>query len=124
MSSTYLHCHLKSCSSAEDIARLLTTNEYASMIEEYRSILDDDPGYLEFHHASGVLKVQFALKLHDLSTLEIGLCEGSGACGCCVLAALRSAIRLRAGCATRDGKAAVTATNGVSNALVVDAGQR
>ena len=93
MGSNAEHCRVESCASQEEITRLLMKVEYTRLIEEYRSILGDDPSYLEFHGASVVLIVEYALKLHDLDTVPIGLCDRSCSGNCCVLSALVSAIQ-------------------------------
>ena len=98
-------CPQLSFVSSEQLVKLLLSEKYQSLLQEYRYILDDDPDYFRFHCTSTALKLQFQLKLHDMPDLEIGVCNGYANDGCCIIDALEEAIK-RYRCERRTASAA------------------
>lgn len=89
-------CRVGACPPYEDVVQLLLSEPYAQVLDEYSSILDEDPDYLSFHGVSSALTVQFLLKLNDVPGLCIGECIIGSSGECCIIPALKEAVRRRA----------------------------
>jgi hypothetical protein len=87
-----VNCPIQNAATTREVVQHLMTGSYRPLIQEYKALLEEDPDYLDFHFASAALRVQFALKLNDLPSLQIGLCNGSPTHRCCVLEALVEAV--------------------------------
>jgi tetraacyldisaccharide-1-P 4'-kinase len=83
------------CPSFEDVVQIFLSERHSRVLDEYRSILHNDPEYLLFHSTSTALKLQFQLKCDDLPLLSIGGCIEGGSGECCVVHALQEAFRRR-----------------------------
>src|SRR5512140_390972 len=86
-----------SCPSFDSMIELLQSERYTWIVNEYGAMLEEDPRYLEFHHTSAALKLQFLLKDEVFPSLCIGDCIDEDTRECCVVTALREAIRRNAG---------------------------
>ena len=75
--------------------QLLSTARYSWILDAYRSRIEEDADYLSYHWMSTSLKLQFLLKLNDLPLLEIGECFNGVSGECCLVTALREAIKRR-----------------------------
>ena len=95
MSDQSALCDLASDASFNAMVRILSSKRYAEVVDEYCSMLEDDPNYLSYHWQSAALKLHFLLKLHDLPSLNIGGCINTDSSECCIVEALKEAIRLR-----------------------------
>jgi hypothetical protein len=82
-----------SCPSYASLIEMLQSEPYAGFVSEYRDILEEDPDYLVYHHTSAALKLQFLLKDEDFPSLCIGDCIDERLGECCVVTALREAIK-------------------------------
>ncbi len=88
--------HTTSCPSFDSLVEMLQSERYTGIIGEYGAMLDEDPEYLVYHHTSAALRLQFLLKDEDFPTLCIGDCIDERSGECCVVTALREAIRRKA----------------------------
>ena len=84
-----------SCPSFEDLVKIFRSVKYVPVVEEYYGLLQSDPDYISYHHTSMALRLQFQLKLEDLPSLCIGSCIDERTGECCIVTALREAIRRR-----------------------------
>ncbi len=87
-------CSVDLFSSKEELIGLLLSEEHHSLLEAYREILEEDPDYLRFHATSTALRLQCALKTHNLPSLRVGTCPASNPRGCCMLEVLEGALKL------------------------------
>lgn len=102
-------CRVMTGASLQELVRLLLSDRYCSVVDQYRLILDEDPDYLTYHAVSTSLNLQFQLKLHDLPMLHIGGCLHELRWNCCMIDALKEAVRQRS-----SGRAPVEGSPGVS----------
>ena len=93
MSKYAFCCPQLSFVSTEQLVRLLLSERYFPLLQQYQYILEEDPDYFRFHCTSVALKLQFELKLNDLPDLAITSCHGPADDGCCIIDALEEAIR-------------------------------
>jgi hypothetical protein len=93
MSEQPFICRYTTCPSFEDVVKLFLSERHSWILDEYHSILEEDPDYLSFHSTSAALKLQYQLKRDDLPLLSIGKCVEGGSGECCVVHALQEAIR-------------------------------
>ena len=92
MSGKPIVCDLRNCSSFDGVVQIFLNRRYAHLLNEYRSILEEDPEYLSYHGTSTALRLQFQLKSKEFPQLAIGTClEGAGG-ECCIVRALHEAI--------------------------------
>jgi len=95
MSEQPFICRYTTCPSFEEVVEIFLSEKHSRILDEYHSILELDPDYLTYHSTSAALKLQFQLKRDDLPLLSIGKCIEGGPSECCVVHALREAIRRR-----------------------------
>ncbi len=95
MAGEMYSCRTASCPAFEDLVEMLSEARNTSILDEYTSLLEDDPEYLTFHWISTALKLQFHLKRHSVPALDIGACIDESSRGCCVVDALKEAILRR-----------------------------
>ena len=88
-------CDNKTCPPFETVVDILSSDNYAEMVEEYCAIAKEDPAYLTYHGMSVALRVQYELKLKDLPSLTIGGCMSGFPKACCLVEALKEAITQR-----------------------------
>ncbi len=90
-----LVCRTGACPAFEDLIVMLSEPENSWILDEYGSLLEDDPQYLAFHWMSTALKLQYQLKQKSVPTLDIGSCIDESSRGCCMVDALKEAILRR-----------------------------
>ncbi len=90
------------CPAFEELVMMLSVPENSWILDEYSSLLEDDPQYLSFHWMSTALKLQFQLKREGVPALDIGGCIDETSRGCCVVDALKEAIMRRTSRLTMD----------------------
>ncbi len=95
MSTHEVYCDATACLSFEKIVQLLLSERYSGVLDEYCFTLEEFPDYLSYHSMSTALRLQFELKLNDLPWLKIGGCTPEIPGGCCLVDALKEAIRRR-----------------------------
>ena len=100
-------CSNKTCPAFENVVTILLSDKHSSLVDEYCPIAREDPTYLTYHCMSIALRVQYELKLKDLPGLTIGGCMSRFPEPCCLVDALKEAIRQRS--SRRLAKSAVTA---------------
>jgi len=92
MTGKTVTCRIDTCPPFEELVRALLTPDHRQILEEYRSIVEQDRDYLTYHWMSTALKLQFLLKRDDIPEISIGGCIDGVASGCCVVEALREAM--------------------------------
>ena len=93
MSEKPFTCDISGCPSFEGVVDIFLNSRYARVVDDYRSILEEDPEYLSYHGMSTALRLQFQLKRKELPQLGIGACFEAATGECCIVSALREAIR-------------------------------
>jgi len=83
------------CPSFGGVVSMFLSERYSHIVDDYRVMLEQDPKYLAYHHTSAALQLQFQLKLEDFPALCIGECIDERSGECCIVSALREAIRQR-----------------------------
>ena len=83
------------CPPFEGVVQMLLSQRYTRTLDEYSSLLDEDPDYLTHHSTATALKLQFEIKLNDLPSLKIGECLDQCSVECCIVDALREALKRR-----------------------------
>jgi len=77
------------------VVQILSSEGYSQILEEYCAVLKEDPEYLTYYCASNALRLQYLLKLSDMPGLIVGECLTGPTCDCCIIDALKEAIRRR-----------------------------
>jgi hypothetical protein len=84
--------HTPTCPPFESVVRILSSEPYSQILDEYRSVLEDDPEYLRYYCAKTALRLQLLLKLKELPSLTVGGCLEGSCDACCIIGALKEAM--------------------------------
>jgi hypothetical protein len=84
--------HTPTCPPFESVVRILSSEPYSQILDEYRSVLEDDPEYLRYYCAKTALRLQLLLKLNELPSLTVGGCLEGSCDACCIIGALKEAM--------------------------------
>ena len=84
--------HTPACPPFESVVRILSSESYSQILDEYRSVLEDDPEFLRYYCAKTALRLQVLLKQNELPSLTLGGCLEGSCDDCCIIGALKEAI--------------------------------